>query len=110
MKTSEPRIRILKPNPAAKNGKPKLKKGLVTCNQVRKDYDGNWVVMEIRQWTRMWQPYSGKVITASPDRDIAFETGGKYGDEHPKSHLYYFYAGEPPAFKRGVLIAFTMAN
>lgn len=52
MKTSEPRIRILKPNPAAKNGKPKLKKGLVACKQVEKDYDGNWVVMEINQWTK----------------------------------------------------------
>jgi hypothetical protein len=25
---------------------------LVACKQVEKDYDGNWVVMEINQWTK----------------------------------------------------------
>jgi len=111
MKTTEPRITIRKPNPAARNGKPKLKKGLVTCKQVETDYDGQWVVMEIRQWTKYWQPYSGKVVAASPDKEIAYKAGGKYGDKHPKSHLYYFFAGEPLAFRKGVgIIAFAMAH
>ncbi len=66
--------------------------------------------MELQQWTKWWMPYAGKVIAASPDKDIAYETAGKYGDKHPKSRLYYFNAGEPPGFKRGGLIAFTMAH
>jgi hypothetical protein len=55
-------------------------------------------------------PYAAKVVAASPDKDTAYEAGGKYYDKHPKSKLFFFYAGEPPAFKKGALIAFTMAH
>lgn len=71
--------------------------------QIEKQYDGQWVVVAITKVDKYNNPKRGQLLFHGTDQDVVYGQGALYRDAHPKSDLYFFYAGEPIPHGMGVI-------
>ncbi len=86
------------------------KQELIACDEVERLYDGRWVIMDIRKWTRWKQPKAGTVVFSADTQDELFAFGKKLLEEHPKRHYYFFYAGDPSSNLPAVMLHVSLAH
>jgi len=72
-------------------------------SEIEKQYDGQWVVVEITRVDKYNNPLRGRVLFHGADQDEVYGQGPQYRNAHPESKLYYFYAGEPIPHGIGVM-------
>jgi hypothetical protein len=80
---------------ALQKKRAKPEQDLIACDEVERLYDGRWVIMDIRKWTRWNQPEAGTVVFSADTQDELFAYGKKLLEANPKRHYYFFYAGDP---------------
>jgi hypothetical protein len=68
--------------------------------QIEKQYNGQWLVVEITKTDKHNNPLRGCVLFHGTDQDEVYGQGAKYRKEHVEADLFYFYAGDmiPPGF------------
>ncbi len=75
--------------------------------EIRKKYDGKWVVVEITKVDKYNNPLRGRVLFQGSERDTVYGQGRKYRDNHSKADLFYFYAGN--VIPQGIGVMFAKA-
>jgi hypothetical protein len=110
MKTAIARTKPKARAPQKKRAKPK--QDLITCGEVERLYNGLWVIMDIRKWTRWKQPEAGTVVFSADTEEELFAYGKKLLETNPKRHYYFFYAGDPSLNQNlpAVMLNVTLAN
>jgi hypothetical protein len=73
--------------------------------QIEKQYDGQWLVVEITKFDKHSNPKRGRVLFHGFDQDEVYGQGPKYRETHPGVKLYYFYAGA--AIPHGIGVMFS---
>lgn len=63
--------------------------------EVMQKYDGQWVVVKVTKVDKYDNPLRGQVLFHGTDQDKVYGDGRNYQNAHPKTDLFYFYAGDP---------------
>lgn len=71
--------------------------------EIRKQYDGRWVVVEVTRVDKYDNPLRGRVLFNGTDQDQVYGDGAKYQVTYPNADLFYFYAGDPIPYGVGVM-------
>lgn len=95
MKTATLRSRQKSKTRPPQNSRQKPQPELITCAEVERLYDSQWVIMDILKMSRWNQPEAGIVVYSASSEDELFVFGKKLLKENPKRHYYFFYAGDP---------------
>ncbi len=61
--------------------------------QIEKQYDGQWVVVEVTKTDKHNNPLRGRVLFHGTDQDEVYGQGTRYRKDHVEADLFYFYAG-----------------
>jgi hypothetical protein len=79
---------------AKRKTKPRFPEGVLSIEQIEKEYDGQWVIVEETHWNKNGRALAGRVLANSLDEESVVQVGIRYGKDHPKVRLFLFYAGE----------------
>ncbi|MEO0248177.1 MAG: hypothetical protein ABIN58_01285 [candidate division WOR-3 bacterium] len=68
--------------------------GVLSIEQIEREYDGQWVIVEETHWNKNGRPLAGRVLAHSRDKETVVESGIQHRKKHPGVRMYLFYAGE----------------